>query len=164
MKLKRIILAGISFFLIANLVGCEAFIRKFTRKKKTKIRPEELVLEPETYRGPEMSREELYRQHFVYWRSWSEELIIWLVPDSNYKKRVDCAEEALENLLFLRSLLDEDKSKELDVYISRLTELKDAVVKDRYGDKHARNRQTAERLGRSIMRDFSFANIKNNLI
>ncbi|MFC1675327.1 hypothetical protein ACFL1K_05540, partial [Candidatus Omnitrophota bacterium] len=88
----------------------------------------------------------------------------WLVPGSSYKKRVDCAEEALENLLFLRSLLDEDKRKELDVYISRLTELKDAVVKDRYGDKHARNRQTAERLGRSIMRDFSFANIKDNLI
>ncbi|MBM3246702.1 MAG: hypothetical protein FJZ13_05210 [Candidatus Omnitrophica bacterium] len=151
-------------FLIFNFLGCEAFVRKFTRKpKKENLPKEELVLVPEEYKGPQMSREELYRQYFLFWKSWQDELINSLSAGANHKKQISCLDEAIKNLLNLRALLNAEKQKKLDVYINQSNGLKDLVAQDLYGNNIAINRRNAEQLRRNILKDFSYNKIKNYL-
>ena len=49
MSLKKMFFAVVIFFLVFNLIGCESFVRKFTRKKNREVQ-EEMVLAPEPYK------------------------------------------------------------------------------------------------------------------
>lgn len=152
-------------FLIFNLLGCEAFVRKFTRKpKKEKIPHEEMVLAPEEYKGPQMTKEGLYRQYFLFWRSWQDELIASLSVGANHKKQIDCANEALKNIVNLKALVNAEKQKKLDIYIGQLNDLKGLITQDIYGNNVSSHRQKAERIRRNILQDFSYRDIKGYLL
>ena len=164
-KITLAILLVASYTLLITLIGCDVFIRKFTRKPKKENLPyEEMVLAPEEYKGPEMPKEELYRQYFLFWKSWHDELIESLVQKRSQKKQIDCAQEAIKNLINLRAMLNEDRRKILDVYITQLKELQGLIAKDLYGTSITSNVQSAERLKRNILRDFSYNKIKSYLI
>jgi hypothetical protein len=165
MKFKKFIFICVLLAMLSGLCGCEAFVRKFTRKpKKENIARVEIVVAPEEYRGPRLSKEELYRQYLLYWKSWQDELITSLSGGANHKKQIGCVSEAIKNLLNLRALLNEEKQKKLDIYIGRSNDLKDLITKDSYGSRIAGNRQNAERIKKDILRDFSYNKIKDNLI
>lgn len=152
------------FYFLFSLIGCDAFVRKFTRKPKRENLPkEELVLEPQEYKGSELTKEELYRQYFLFWKSWQEELIISLSEGNNYKKRVDCVNEAVKNLNELKVLLDEDKGKKIEVYINQITVLGDGIEKDIYGMNVMKDRLSAERLQRLILKQFTYYKVKGCL-
>jgi hypothetical protein len=164
MKSKIILLVTICFLLVTAL-GCDAFVRKFTRKSKKENQPkQELVLVPEEYKPPKMTKEEVYRQYFLYWKSWHDELINSLSGGASQKKQIDCANETLKNLDSLRGTLQEARQKKLDIYIGQLKYLKKEVEKDLYGNNISTNRLTAERIRRGIMRDFSYNKIKDYLV
>ena len=72
LKIKQLVLFFICCLMIAGLVGCDAFVRKFTRKpKKERITKEEMVLVPEEYKST-MTQEQMYRQYFLFWQSWQD--------------------------------------------------------------------------------------------
>ncbi|MDD5730177.1 MAG: hypothetical protein PHN57_03505 [Candidatus Omnitrophica bacterium] len=158
-----------SFFCAACLLisasGCEALVKKFTRKpKKENLPKEELVLAPEEYKAPVIPSEEAYRQYFLFWKSWQDELIDSLSLQSmNHKKQVSCSEEAIKNLGQLKSFLKDGKQDKMDKYIARLTSLRNDIAKDVYGVNVVSNRQTAELLKSEIMRDLSINKIKGDL-
>ncbi|MCX5697589.1 MAG: hypothetical protein NTU54_06470 [Candidatus Omnitrophica bacterium] len=155
----------IIFFLILSLAGCDAFVRKFTRKRKTEnITPVEMVLAPEEYKPPVISKEDAYRQYFLYWKSWHDELIDSLGRNSSQKKQLSCVDEEIKNLQEVRRLLNETKQKKLDVYLAKLKDLREQIKQDIYGINLARHRSGAENLRRGIMRDFSYQKVKNDLI
>jgi len=161
----KILLLVTSCCLLVTLIGCDAFVRKFTRKsKKTNLPKQELVLVPEEYKPPKMTKEEVYREYFLYWKSWHDELINSLSGNLSNKKQIDCANEALKNLDSLRGTLQEAKQKKLDVYINQLKDLKKGIAEDLYGNNMSSNRLTAERIMRSIMRDFSYNKVKDYLV
>lgn len=163
MKFKILLLVT-SYSLLVTIIGCDAFVRKFTRKpKKENLPKQELVLVPEEYKPPRMTKEEVYRQYFLYWKSWHDELINSLSGGSSHKKQIDCANEAIKNLESLRAALQEAKQKKLDVYINQLKDLKNEIAQDLYGNNISANRLTAERIRRSILRDFSYNKIKDYL-
>ncbi|MCM8795839.1 MAG: hypothetical protein NC928_04060 [Candidatus Omnitrophica bacterium] len=163
-QIIKIIIFSVCCFILASLIGCEAFVRKFTRKPKKESLPrEEMVLVPEEYK-PTQDKEQLYRQYFVFWRSWHDELLNSLIPHTNHKKQIDCAQEAIKNLMHLRQLLNLEKQKKLDIYINRLSELKEMIAQDIYGSNYARHRQIAERLRMDILRDFSYPKINKDII
>ena len=164
-KLKNVLYLFFVVSLLSSLVGCEAFVRKFTRKPKTgDMRREEMVLVPQEYKGPQMSKEELYRKYFMYWQAWQGELINAMAAGGNYKKRVDSLDEAIKNLGQLKGLLNTDKQKQLDVYLQRMYDLRKRISDDIYSVHREQNRFLAERLTRDIQRYFSYSDIKNNLI
>jgi hypothetical protein len=159
---KRCLFCTFILLLVTSL-GCEAFVRKFTRKpKKENLPQEEMVLVPEEYKGSQMSREELYRQHFLFWKSWQDELINALSQKLSQKRRIGCTEEALKNLTELKGLLNPEQNKKLDIYIESLRELRDLIAQDPYSNNAATNSQKAERLKRNILRDFSYSKIKDS--
>jgi hypothetical protein len=160
----RIILLFTSCSLLVTLIGCEAFVRKFTRKSKKSAEPVEMVLAPEEWKGPQITKEELYRRYFMFWKTWHDELIQSLLDHRSQKKKIDCAEEAIKNLVNLRPLLDLEKQKKLDSYISQLRDLQGDIVKDLYGAKDAVHTPSAERLKMNILRDFPYPKAEKDLI
>jgi hypothetical protein len=162
--MRKIILSVGICYLVFSMLGCEAFARKFTRKSKKEKEPVEMVLAPEEYKGPQMSKEEIYRKYLLYWQSWHDELINSLSSGGSTKKHLDCLNEAVKNLSHLRLLLNAEKQKGLDVYIGQLNSLKDSIAGDIYNTDTTRNSTTAERIKRAIMRHFSYKDIKDYLI
>lgn len=161
--MKKFIMIFFSGIIVLNLAGCEAFTRKFTRKSKKSDQPVEMVLAPEEYKGPNMTKEELYRQYFMYWKSWQDELINALSQKASLKKKVDCAQQAIKNLVNMRALLIEQAQKNLDVYIARLQDLLSDMQKDIYGADNKRNNDAAERIKSDIQRGFTYTKVKNYL-
>jgi hypothetical protein len=152
------------YFLLFTLCGCEAFVRKFTRKSKKDKGPVEMVLEPEEWKGPKMTKEERYRQYFVFWQSWQDELINALTQNAPQKKKLDCVQQAFKNLVGMRSLLNESKQKQLDVYLKQTAELREDIKSDIYGTANNFYRQNSEKLKMNISRYFTYSDVRNDII
>lgn len=163
MRIRKVICFLLFGFLLLDLVGCEAFTRKFTRKSKKSDQAVEMVLVPEEYKGPNMSKEELYRQYFLYWKSWQDELINALTQKSSLKKKVDCAKEALKQLANMKAMLVPDAQKNLDVHIAKLTDLSSNLQGDIYGANDNRYCQTAQLIKSNIDKGFVYSKIRNYL-
>lgn len=160
---SKIILLVTSYLLLVTLIGCDAFVRKFTRPPKKKAAShEDMVLVPEEYKN--IDKEQVYRQYYVFWESWMDELINALELYPNYKKRVDCMERALKNLVYLKTMLNQDAQNKLDVYIARTIALQERIKADPYGDFVRDNATEAGRLTLEISRDFSYSAVKNSII
>jgi len=161
MKRLGIFLLLLSFILACT--GCDAFVRKFTRKKKKTETTEELVLAPEAYPENLLTPAELYREHFLFFKSWQDELAAGFSAEPNHKRQVRCAEEAIKNLQALKGLLKDDKAKDLDTLIKEMYSLKERISQDTYSMKAAILKNAAESLGRKIFRGFGFEKIKDCL-
>ena len=164
-QVTKFLLLVTFFSLLSTCIGCEAFVRKFTRKpKKENIPKVEMVLAPQEFQAPQLSKEELYRQYYMFWKSWQAELIESLLGSSiNKKKQVSCAKEATKNLQQLMPLFDEEKQKILDRYLTQLRTLTESIQDDIYGNSMASQRLSAERIMRNVSRDFSYQKIKDAL-
>jgi len=154
------------WIVVCELCGCEGFARKFVRKHKPEEKKEEeVVLVPQEYNAGGINKEELYREYFLYWSSWQDELIDTLSSrDSNRKKQVDSLREAVKNLVSMKDLLKPDKQLLLDNYINEMNNLKEDITKDLYENSIANNLMKAQRIKRKIQRDFSFSKIKDYLL
>ena len=162
-KFKVLILLGTLCAVCSTLLGCEAFVKKFTRKPKKEKPAEEMVVQPEEYPSLFKNKEEAYSQYFLYWKSWQDELINALSSGMSQKKQLSCIEQAIKNLTQLRSLLDEEKAAAMEPYIRESQDLRDGIADDTYSRNANGNRFTAEKLKRSILRDFSYSKVKSHL-
>src|SRR5512137_2667458 len=107
--LIRMIRLCIAVFLIGALLGCDAFVRKFTRKRKKDVSTEEeLVIVPQEYKTPGLSKSERYQQYYLFWKSWQDELSESLKSGTNRKKQISSAKEAIKNLELMQSLLQDN--------------------------------------------------------
>lgn len=152
------------FCLLFSAIGCDAFVRKFTRKPKREVPKEEFILAPEEYKTPQIPKDELYQKYFLFWKSWHDELINSLSVGANHKKQIYCVNEAIKNLGQMRVLLSEIKQEELSVYINQMQGLKGSLIDDPYGNVISKDRLAAERIKRNILRDFSYRKAKEYLI
>jgi hypothetical protein len=161
----RVILLVTSYCVLVILTGCDAFVKKFTRKPKTENLPtDEMVVAPQEYKRPERSKSEQYQQSFLFWKTWQDELIVSLQEKRSQKKYVDCLNQAVQYLESLRPLLKQEVQQKLDQYIVQERKLSESLSKDFYGHNISRNLFSAERIKRSILRDFSYKKIKDFLI
>jgi len=150
-------------YILACLVGCEAFTKKFVRKSKKESKHEEPILVPEEYSPSDIPIEQRYRQYFLYWKSWQDELINALGSGASHKKISSCIDEAIKNFKELRPFLFEEKQKDLDVYLDKLKELQTKINQDIYNRGSFGHRATAESLKRNILRNFSYSVVENHL-
>ncbi|MCX5699317.1 MAG: hypothetical protein NTX01_06435 [Candidatus Omnitrophica bacterium] len=163
MRVKKILSVLLFCFLLLDLLGCEAFTRKFTRKSKKPDAAVEMVLAPEEYQGPNMTKEEIYRQYYLYWSSWQDELINALTQKASLKKKVDCAQEALKNLVNMKMMLVAGAQKNFDLEIVKLNDLLVYIKSDVYGVNDSRNLRVAERIKFNIHKGFIYPKIRNYL-
>ena len=163
MKIKKALLVAISWLLIINLIGCEAFVKKFTRKKKGEEKEEILVIAPEEYKDTRTA-EQKYRDAFDFWKSWQDELVESLLQKKSNKKIKSCADEAIKNLLEMRAMLNIEKQKALDVYIDRMKSLKKSIESDIYGNNSSTYMEKADQLKMNISQKFSYRDVAKYLI
>jgi len=162
---KKLLQFCCALALVFQLAGCESLGRKFVRKPDpNSLKKEEVVFAPEEYKGEGVTNTDLYRQYFLYWRTWQDELIDSLEPNGNHKRQVDSLNEGLKNLDNLKPLIKPDAAARLEAHIKDLRELREAVIKDDYFNRVADNRRRAERIKRSIFNDFSFNRIKDSIL
>lgn len=163
MKVKSIIYFCFLFFVLCSLTGCEAFVRKFTRKSK-KVVLEEPVIQPQEYPQTALSREELYRDYFLFWETWADELLNFLKEDANAKKQKACANEALDNLIKMQSLLNEEKSAALQQLIEEFSILKNILSENSFNRadlSYLRNK--LEKIKAKAHRGFIFSKVKKDM-
>jgi hypothetical protein len=103
-----------------------------------------------------MSKEELYRQHYLYWKSWHDELIESLAPGRNRKKQLSCAQEAMKNLMKMAEMMNDQQRAQLQPYLSRMGDLYGQVAVDIAVGNISRLRSAHERVRQEILREFSY--------
>src|SRR3989338_4422986 len=123
MRHRKIIIFILLCSSLLGLAGCEAFKRKFIPKKKPEARKIVLYGQKEYIREP---NEELYKKHFLFWKSWQGELAEAL-GGGNHLKEISCAESAVVELGIAKSFLAEDKQKELEPELQKLTAMRDKI-------------------------------------
>jgi hypothetical protein len=162
----RFLFLIIFYFCILNFVGCEAFGKKFIRKHKDTDSDIEMVLEPQEYPEHPAPTEEIYRETFGFWKNWHEALIDSLSSqDNNAKKQKECVVYALDNLNRLKSLLREDKAKELEKEIKELTSAKERIEKSVLTEvEKVVIRNNLERQELRIDSRYVYSKVKNYLV
>ncbi len=109
--------------LTISLTGCEAIQRKFTRKRKKKAVTPRFFNEGISETRP---KPELYAMHYVYWKTWQEDLINNL--GLNRKRDLLACSEIMTNLKDMRKLLIEEKAVELDPYVKEMQAITDSIT------------------------------------
>ncbi len=159
---KAFLLIPVCCFLISS-TGCDAFVRKFTRKPRNTAAPEVMVLSPEEYKAAAIPKEDQARQYFLFWKSWHDELIEALLHNQNRKKQLTCLDEIVKDLKGLSPLLVDDKKKVVENAVNGLTGLRRAVEQDVYGRDNGRNARQAEHIRRIVLKELPYGRLSTFL-
>ncbi|OGX25626.1 MAG: hypothetical protein A3J51_05760 [Omnitrophica WOR_2 bacterium RIFCSPHIGHO2_02_FULL_45_21] len=167
-KIKRrwtqIILLSTTCCLLFTLIGCAAFVRKFTRKPKGEPEKEEPVIQPEVYPDLAADKDQLYKDYSAFWEGWADQLMEFLNEKANFKKQRECAYEALDNLIKMRELLNEEKAKSLESLINEFTAVKTIIFTGRLSSpdyNYLKNK--VERIKSGVHRHFAHSKISKDL-
>lgn len=150
--------------LLFSLTGCQSFARKFIRKPKGEPKKEEPIFQPQEY--PQMPQEtgQLYKDYFLFWESWADELLSYLSKDANFKKQKECAEQSLDNLTKMQSLLNEEKAKALASRVNEFTAVKEAIFSGSLNSASLSSlRNKVERIKSRVRREFGYNKIQNDI-
>jgi len=145
-----------------NLSGCAALKKKFTRKPKDRDEKkiEDVVLIPEEYPVSDVDPEVKYKEHYILWKSWQDELIMSLNPDGSKKRQLFCFNGVIFNLEKMQSLLNTKKRQELQEYIDTIKIVMDRVEYDRLSSVNiVRYQDKMNRVRRKIKLEFSYRDI-----
>jgi len=147
------------------LSGCETLRKKFTRKRKSKDSTETVVIVPRDYSAHPFANDVLYKQYFVYWKSWNQELVSSLSEAENYKKIDECIDQSLTNMKKMQTYLKEEKAKELGVFVNKTEVLKDEIMaaKNMPPAQMNRLRYSADRILSNVNRNFDLKKMKDHL-
>ena len=143
-----------------STTGCAALQRKFVRKKKKQERVVPVVT---TYDySKELRVNELYKKHFLFWKTWQSELIDRM--DGSYKKRIECYNYTVESLMEMKKYLADFKAAELEPFIAQIKSIAPDIRKRRLSkNKKYRLRQLLEKTRRQIEKRFSYSDVKDQL-
>jgi hypothetical protein len=158
--LRRLIGIVLVITFMVTVCGCAALKKKFTRKKKPQ--------KPTVYYDLEKYAKEpnavLYKRHYVYWKTWQEELINKL-SENNYKKNARCTQGIISNLNDMKRYLSAEKAEALQPFIDEMQGLE----KELSGKYISMGRQTRlhnllEKRYRRIKREFSYTKVKDDIV
>ncbi|MDP2980702.1 MAG: hypothetical protein Q8N67_01365 [Candidatus Omnitrophota bacterium] len=151
---------GVIIALCICVAGCAGMQRKFARKKKEEEKQLPIVT---TYDYAKEQRvDELYKKRFLFWKSWQGELIDRM--GDGYKKRTECYDELMQNLLEMQKYLDDEKNKELEVFVTEIKSVDPDVKKiDLTSSERYRIAQLLEKTKRLIDKRFSYTHVKDSL-
>jgi hypothetical protein len=161
MKKNTFLIWMIIFALSVSAIGCAGLQRKFARKKKEE--PKDAPVVTTFDYAKELRVDELYKKHLLFWKTWQGELIDRL--DETYKKRIECYEQAVANLMEMKKYLNEEKGKELDPFIAQIQSVDPAIRNiDLSRNEKYKIQQLLEKTKRQIEKKFSYSDVKGSLV
>ncbi|TAN60654.1 hypothetical protein EPN16_04850 [bacterium] len=160
---RRICLPLFIICFIFSITGCQSFARKFIRKPKGEPKKEEPIFQPQEYPERPQDIGQLYKDYFLFWESWADEMISYLSKDANFKKQKECAEQALDNLIKMQSLLSETKANSLGPLVSELAGVKEEIFSGSLNSSSfSVLRNKVERIKSRVRREFIYKKIQND--
>ena len=147
-------------FLCLSFAGCAALQKKFVRKKKEeeKLAP---VITMYDY-SKDLRTDELYKKHFLFWKTWQLELIGRM--DATYKKRNDCYDHIIANLMEMQRYLRASQREELQSFLERIKSIEPMIRKGRLSKSEKyRITKLLEDTRRQIEKKFSYSDVKDLL-
>jgi len=138
--------------------GCDAFRKKFVRKKKQERI--QVYYEPEKYKkGP---AEALYKKHYIYWKTLHEELTNNI--GESHVKVSRTAEGVVNNLQDMKRYLNEEKAAELKTHIQEMEKIRSDVSRRHTSiAAERRAKRKSEEVYRKIRREFSYKKVKDSI-
>jgi hypothetical protein len=160
MTRKRFLMYIFILVLSISFVGCAGIQRKFTRKKKKEEVPAPVITTYDYKKDLRVS--ELYKKHFLYWKTWQDELIERI--DEGYKKRIECYDNLVMHLMEFGKYLVDSKTKELEPFIKKIKSIDPDIRKKRLSkSEENKMRNLLEKSRRQIDRGFSYPKVKDFL-
>lgn len=157
--MKRFMIFLMIICFAVNLAGCDALQKKFTRKKKT------VPKKPKIYQLQRYEKKptpELYNKHFVYWQTFSGDIIERL--GQNHKKDVRSIDEMVGNLKDMQNILVKEKADEMQPHIDTASDARSTIMRGDMSFSVMNSvRSTLEREDRAIKREFITLKVKNYL-
>ena len=151
---------AVIILLCVSIAGCAGLQRKFARKKKNEEKQLPVVTMYDY--AKEQRLDELYKKRFLFWKFWQGELIDRM--DDTYKKRITCYNELMQNLLEMQKYLNDQKYKELEVFILEIKTIDPDVKEiDLTNNEKYRIIQLLEKTKRLIDKKFSYSHVKDSL-
>jgi len=157
--MRRMIALLVACCMVTALAGCSPeWKKKFTRKSKTTTKKMPRIYQVKKYDvKPSI---ELYKKHYVYWKTWQDELVE--VIGENAKKDKRCIEEIVGQLGDMQNILVPEKADKLETHIEVMRKVADTI---RDGDLSPTTRdyvrRKLEREERYIKRDFGPNKVRN---
>ena len=151
---------AVIIILSISIAGCAGMQRKFSRKKHKEEKISTVVT---TYDyAKELRVDELYKKRFLFWKSWQGELIDRM--GDGYKKRAECYDQLMQNLLEMQKYLNDEKYKEIESFIVEIKSVDHDIKKiDLTQSERYRIMQLLEKTRRRIDKRFSYSHVKNYL-
>lgn len=157
--MKKIVAIIVAVFIVFNIAGCEPLKKKFTRKKKEAVKMPRIYQLQKYHKKP---TPELYKKHYSYWASFQSEMEKTL--GQSHKRDVMCIEQIVSNLSDMQNILMPEKGDVLTPHINRLATVKDTIIREELSQFNKDSvRNTIEREGRFIRREFNYSKVKNYL-
>jgi len=162
--LRRLILVSIILTFL-SCEGCEAFRKKFVRKKQAEEDTVgQVILEPQEYPEVVHDNAELYKNSYTLCKAWYSDLLDSLKDEGSYKKQLQCFNEVLKNLSEMRNLLKEEKQQELDVCISDISKNKEQLMNSRLKNSILPQlKSNLARVEKTIRTKFNYNKIKESI-
>lgn len=92
--MRKFLSVALIFFILFGACGCASLRKKFVRKRRKDAAPP-LYLELKDY--PHVPTQDMYHQYWLFVRGWLDELRLSIEEDSNKKRQLKAADEALMN-------------------------------------------------------------------
>lgn len=162
--LRRMVLVLIILTFL-SCEGCEAFRKKFVRKKQMEEETmEQVILEPQEYPEVVHDNPELYKNSYTLCKAWYSDLLESLKDEGSYKKQLQCFNEVLKNLSEMRNLLKEEKQQELDLCISEISNNKEQLINSRLKNSILPQlKSNLARVEKTIRTKFNYNKIKESI-
>ena len=157
---KKLITTILVLSVLGSLSGCETIRKKFTRKKKAKpVRPMFYMEEEEVTRPPM----ELYSMHYIFWRSWTKDLVA--SAGENAKRDRRAAGEIIANLIDMEKYLTGEKKEELAKYIEDVKVITDKMIAGNVSEpRMGRLRQQLDKVARRITNKFYYKKVRDYIV
>jgi tRNA splicing endonuclease len=156
-KLRVIVAIFVAF---AFLSGCAQIKDKFVRKKKEDPTLKRYIPVREYDVHPNM---ELYTKRYIFWKNWQTELLK-VLGDSNQKKKITAAQEAISNLMSMKNMLVDEKGDQLQILIDEMIKLEQDIRTQRVTiSNDVQVRRRLETLGRQIKAGFSYTKVGGDI-
>lgn len=157
-KINRLLFCLAALIFMSSALGCDAFVRKFTREKKNQDMVEP-VLTPEDHVGLFFDNETKYKNYFAYWRAWQDELIQSMYQGSE-KRKLYCINQAVENLELMAGLLTPEHQKEINDYIKKMNIIRRDIESESILDENMM-RQKLVNIRLSINNKLHYSKVKD---
>lgn len=140
--------------------GCAGLQRKFTRKKEKEEKLAPVIITHDY--AKDLRVEELYKKRFLFWRSWHGELIDRM--GGTYKKRIECYDQAVMNLMEMEKYLRGELASELEPFIEDMKSISPDIKKRKLSKgEQIKLKSLLEKTKRRVDKKFSYPRVKDSL-